>query len=86
MNRGVVELSESKELQSVNKISVDDRLLRKEEVAERYGLHPRSINRYVDRGDLPKPIYLDSKRRVPRWSRAQLQEWENKKRRENEQP
>jgi predicted DNA-binding transcriptional regulator AlpA len=57
----------------------------KREVAERYGLHPRSINRYVERGDLPKPIYLDSKHRVPRWSAAQLQEWEDKKSRENGQ-
>ena len=46
-------------------IGDDDRLLRKQGVAEMVGLHPRSINRYVDRRDLPKPIYLDSKRRVP---------------------
>ena len=65
--------------------SSSDRLMRKEEVAEMMGLHPRSINRYVDRGDLPRPIYLDSKRRVPRWSSSELRKWREKKQRETDQ-
>jgi predicted DNA-binding transcriptional regulator AlpA len=63
-----------------------ERFLKKRELAEMIGLDPRSINRYVDRGDLPKPIYLDSKHRVPRWSSSDLDEWRKKKRRENEKP
>jgi predicted DNA-binding transcriptional regulator AlpA len=62
-----------------------ENFLTKRDVAEKLGLHPRSINRYVDRGDFPKPIYLDGKHRVPRWSPSQLQEWEDKKRKETEQ-
>jgi predicted DNA-binding transcriptional regulator AlpA len=62
------------------------RYLTKGEVATMVGLHPRSINRYVDRGDLPRPIYLDSKRRVPRWSSSDLRDWQEKKRRENDHP
>jgi len=62
-----------------------DGYLRKQQVAAMLGLHPRSIGRYVDRGDLPKPIYLDGKHRVPRWIGSELREWQEKKRRESEQ-
>jgi len=45
------------------------RYLRKADVAARYGLSERHIDRLAATGQLPKPIYIS---KFPMWSEAEL--------------
>ena len=49
-----------------------ERYLKKREVAAMLGFCGRSIMRFVDRGLLPKPIYIN---RQPRWRHSEIEEW-----------
>jgi len=44
--------------------------LRKRQVAERYGIHERSVDAMSKDGRLPKPHYHGS--RIPRWLESEL--------------
>jgi predicted DNA-binding transcriptional regulator AlpA len=53
------------------------RYLRKRAVAERYGLHERSVDRKAATGALPKPHYPVGDR-VPLWAEDELDEHDRK--------
>jgi predicted DNA-binding transcriptional regulator AlpA len=50
------------------------RFLRKRQVAARYGITERSVDRRTRDGTLPKPIYVGP--RCPRWDESALEELE----------
>jgi predicted DNA-binding transcriptional regulator AlpA len=50
-------------------IQVQKQFLRKSSVARRYDVTPRTVERMVDDGRLPPPIYRG---RMPQWDEAEL--------------
>jgi excisionase family DNA binding protein len=50
------------------------RFLRKRQVAERYGVHERSIDRMAEDGRLPPPHFHGG--RIPRWNEDELDAWD----------
>lgn len=55
---------------------MEKRYIEKRELAEMLGYCERSIMRFVDRGALPKPIYINKQ---PRWRLAEVEEFLAKK-------
>jgi predicted DNA-binding transcriptional regulator AlpA len=53
-------------------IDQSNKFLRKSDVAARYGVTARTVDRMADDGRLPTPIYHGS--RVPRWAQHELDE------------
>ena len=51
--------------------------LRKAAVAERYSISDRHVDRMVDKGAIPKPLYLNNSR-VPLWNTRELDENDRK--------
>ena len=49
-----------------------EQLLRKKDLALMLQYSERSIMRFVDRGQLPKPVYIN---RQPRWRRSEIDIW-----------
>jgi predicted DNA-binding transcriptional regulator AlpA len=45
--------------------------LRKASVGERYGINPRSVDRWVADEKIPRPIYLNGSR-IPLWDTDEL--------------
>jgi hypothetical protein len=59
--------------------SEQDRLLPTTAVAERYGVTPRSVTRWTDESDFPKPEIINTRKywresRLRAWDRARLQQ------------
>ena len=49
--------------------------LRKSQVAQRYNVHERTIDRMAEDGRLPKPIHRG---KFPLWAEDQLEEYERR--------
>jgi predicted DNA-binding transcriptional regulator AlpA len=49
--------------------------LRKSQVAQRYQVHERTIDRMADDGRIPKPIHRG---KFPLWEEAKLEEFERR--------
>jgi predicted DNA-binding transcriptional regulator AlpA len=49
--------------------------LRKAQVAQRYQVHERTVDRMADDGRIPKPIHRG---KFPLWDEAQLEEFERR--------
>jgi len=49
-----------------------ERLLNVAEVAERYGVHWKTLDKYLKRQDFPKPVALFGNKRNRRWREADV--------------
>jgi predicted DNA-binding transcriptional regulator AlpA len=58
-----------------NNIPSNKKYLRKKAVADRYGVDPRSIDRWVVLGKLPAPIYLPGGR-IPLFAEDEIEAWD----------
>jgi predicted DNA-binding transcriptional regulator AlpA len=54
-------------------MSSNKKFLRKRSVADRYGVSERTVDRWVDLGRLPKPVYLPGSR-IPLFAEDGLDE------------
>jgi predicted DNA-binding transcriptional regulator AlpA len=49
-----------------------EQLLRKKDLAMMLRYSERSIMRFVERGQLPKPVYINNQ---PRWRHSEIEAW-----------
>jgi predicted site-specific integrase-resolvase len=61
----------------VNKHNPSKKYSRKRAVAERYGVSERTVDRYVEVGRLPAPVYLPGSR-IPLYEESALEECDRK--------
>jgi predicted DNA-binding transcriptional regulator AlpA len=67
-------------MRGVGKMQVEassERYLKKRELAAMLGFCERSIMRFVERGQLPRPIYISTQ---PRWRHSEIEEWLSRQR------
>jgi excisionase family DNA binding protein len=50
-------------------------LINRRQLAEKLGISIRTLQRWLSMGKIPKPIYLGSRRRLPRWVLSKIDHW-----------
>ncbi|QDT97754.1 Prophage CP4-57 regulatory protein (AlpA) [Gimesia aquarii] len=51
------------------------KLIDRRQLASKLGISIRTLQRWLSSGKIPKPIYLGSGRRLPRWILSTIDQW-----------